>query len=69
MLFAEDTGRFARYADLYIDMVSMQLGYDALRILGFDLQALTAIGDEMAFLRDLAHAGKLVQGRFIARRP
>ena len=66
---AEDTGRFARYTKLYIDMVSMQLGYDALRILGFDMQALTAIGTEMAFLQELAEAGKLAQGRFIARRP
>ncbi|MBK6658726.1 MAG: hypothetical protein IPG43_11505 [Proteobacteria bacterium] len=28
-----------------------------------------AIGVEMAFLRDLADAGKLAQGQFIARRP
>lgn len=66
---ADDTGRFARYAALYMDMVSMQLGYDALRILAFDHEALAAIGTEMAFLRDLAEAGKLAQGRFIARRP
>lgn len=66
---AEDTGRFARYTALYMDMVNMQLGYDALRILGFDQEALTAIGVEMAFLRDLADAGKLAQGQFIARRP
>lgn len=65
---AEDTGRFARYTRLYLDMVGMQLGYDALRILGFDMHALTAIGTEMEILRELADAGKLVQGRFVARR-
>ena len=68
VLCAEDTGNFARYTGLYLDMVSMQLGYDALRILDFDMQALSAIGAEMVFLRELAAASKLVQGRFLARR-
>ena len=68
VLAAEDTGRFARYLDLYLDMIQMQLTYDALRIIGFDLVAMQTIGGDMAFLRDLAHAGKMTQGRFIARR-
>ena len=34
---AEDTGRFAPYVDLYLDMLNKQLTYDALRIIGFDM--------------------------------
>jgi ubiquinone/menaquinone biosynthesis C-methylase UbiE len=64
---AEDTGRFAAHIDLYINMVGMQLTYDALRIVGFDGNLMKTLGDEMAFMQRLAHAGKLVQGRFIAR--
>ena len=37
VLVAEDTGRFARHVDLYLNMLNMQLTYDALRIIGFDL--------------------------------
>jgi len=65
---AEDTGRFASYVDLYLEMVDKQLTYDALRILDFNADALGAIGAEMQFLRDLAHAGKIAQGRFIAQK-
>ncbi len=65
---ASDTGRFASYVDLYLQMVDMQLTYDALKILGFNEQAMTAVAGEMAFLRELAHAGKIAQGRFVARR-
>jgi len=68
VLEAEDTGRFAPYVDLYLQMVDMQLTGDALRILGYDTGAVATIGGEMAFLQGLAHAGKVAQGRFIARR-
>lgn len=68
VLEAEDTKRFAPCVDLYIQMVDMQLTWDAMRILGFDAGALAAMAGEMAFLQQLAHAGKLVQGRFVARR-
>ena len=66
---AEDTGRFAPYVDLYLEMIDKQLTWDALRLVGYDLQALGAIGEEMQFLRGLAHDGKIAQGRFVARRP
>lgn len=66
---AEDTQRFADYVDLYLAMVDRQLTYDALRLLNFDLATLDAVAGEMIFLRDLARAGKLAQGRFVARRP
>jgi len=65
---AEDTGRFAPYVALYREMVEKQLTYDALKLLGFDVEALAAIGAEMAFLHALGAAGKLVQARFIAHR-
>ena len=68
VLVAEDTGRFAPYVDLYLDMLNKQLTYDALRIIGFDLPLMKALGEEMAFMQRLAHAGKIVQGIFIARK-
>ncbi|HLA84248.1 MAG TPA: class I SAM-dependent methyltransferase [Thermoguttaceae bacterium] len=68
VLHAEDTGRFAPCVDLYLNMISMQFGYDALRIIGFDQSMLEAIGGEMQFMQGLAHAGKIAQGLFVARR-
>ena len=65
---AADTGRFAPYVDLYLQMVDMQLTYDALRVLGYDGDAVAAVAGEMAFLQKLAHEGKLAQGRFVARK-
>ncbi|MCX6902360.1 MAG: methyltransferase domain-containing protein [Verrucomicrobia bacterium] len=63
-----DTGRFAPCVDLYLDMLNKQLTYDALRIIGFDLALLQALGGEMVFVQQLAHAGKIAQGIFIARK-
>jgi ubiquinone/menaquinone biosynthesis C-methylase UbiE len=68
VLAAEDTGRFAPCVDLYLNMLNMQLTYDALRIIGFDIPMMEALGVEMNFTRDLAHAGKIVQGLFVARK-
>ena len=65
---AEDTGRFAPYVDLYMEMIGKQFTYDALRILNFDMNMLQAIGGEMQFLAGLAKAGKIAQGIFIARK-
>jgi SAM-dependent methyltransferase len=65
---AEDTGRFALYVDLYLDMLNKQLTYDALKIIGFDLPLMQAMGAEMVFMQQLAHAGKIAQGLFIARK-
>ncbi len=65
---AADTGRFAPYVDLYLQMVDMQLTYDALRVLRYDGNAVAAVAGEMAFLQTLAHEGKLAQGRFVARK-
>ncbi len=68
VLVAEDTGRFPSYVDLYLNMLTMQLTYDALRIIGFDMAQMEFLGGEMSFMRDLAHAGKIAQGMFIARK-
>jgi SAM-dependent methyltransferase len=68
MLKAEDTGRFAPHVDLYLNMLNMQLTYDALRIIGFDTALMESLGGEMNFLRDMAHAGKIAQGLFVARK-
>jgi len=65
---ASDTGRFAPYVELYQQMAQMQLTYDALRILDFDMQAMQAIAAEMQWMLGLSKAGKLAQGRFIARK-
>ncbi len=64
---AENTGQFAPFVDLYLNMLNMQLTYDALRIIGFDFELLKALGAEMVFMRELARAGKISQGRLVAR--
>lgn len=68
VLRAEDTGRFAPYVDLYLGMLSMQLTYDALRILGFDRALMESLAAEMSFMRELAHGSKIAQGLFVAKR-
>jgi SAM-dependent methyltransferase len=65
---AEDTGRFAAYVDLYLNMLNMQFTYDALKIIGFDQELMQKMGGEMVFMQQLAHAGKIAQGLFIARK-
>jgi SAM-dependent methyltransferase len=56
---------FASYLDLYIDMLTTQLTSDALRILGHNEKLFAAMGDEMEFMRQAAHAGKIARGRFV----
>ncbi len=66
VLRAEDTGRFAPYVDLYKGMLGKQLTYDALKIIGFDRDLFEAMAGEMAFMGELARAGKIAQGLFVA---
>jgi len=68
VLRAENTGRFAPYVDLYLEMLNRQLAYDALRILGYDSGLMEAMAAEMRFMQELAHAGKIAQGLFVARK-
>ncbi len=68
VLRVEDTGRFAPCVDLYLNMLNRQLTYDALRIVGYDMTLLEQLGAEMKFVGELAHAGKIAQGLFVARK-
>jgi len=68
ILIAEDTGRFAPYVDLYLNMLQKQLTYDALRIIGFDMDRMQAMAGEMVFMQELAHAGKIAQGLLVAKK-
>jgi len=52
--------------DLYIQMLTKQLSYDALKIIGDDMELFQAMGGEMGFLAEAAHAGKFGRGRWIA---
>ncbi|MBI4880566.1 MAG: methyltransferase domain-containing protein [Planctomycetes bacterium] len=65
---AVDTGRFAACMDLYLNMVGMQLTSDVLRIIGHDQELFRALAGEMSFMQELAHAGKIAQGQFVARK-
>ena len=65
---AEDTGRFAPHVDLYLKMLNMQLTYDALKIIGFNSELMKSMAAEMVFMQELAHAGKIAQGLFVARK-
>ena len=66
---AQDTGRFGPYVDLYLRMLDLQLTYDALKIIGFDTELMGTLAGEMQFMHRPAHAGKVAQGLFVARRP
>lgn len=68
VISAEDTRQFIPHIDLYINMLTLQLTYDALRCVHFNTNTLHALAQEMGFAQQLAHAGKIAQGRFIARR-
>lgn len=63
---AEDTGQFAPHVDLYLDMLTKQLTYDALKRIDFDMEMMQALGGEMTFIQQLAHDGKISQGRLVA---
>ncbi len=63
-----DTGRFANYLPLYLDVIEKQLTYDALKILGFDSMLAQKLLGEMRFLLGLAQQSKIVQGLIVARK-
>lgn len=65
---ADDTGRFARALNLYIQVVTEQLAFDVLRILDYSEKSLETIAGELSFMYEMAHAGKIVQGMFVARK-
>jgi SAM-dependent methyltransferase len=65
---AGHTGRFAPHVDLYLNMLNMQLTYDALKIIWFDAALMEQMAGEMRFMQQLAHEGKVAQGIFVARK-
>ena len=69
MAVAEDTDR-STHVDLYLDMLTKQLTYDALKRIGFDMELMQTLGGEMTFIQQLAHDHKISQGLLvIAHRP
>jgi SAM-dependent methyltransferase len=65
---SEDTGRFAPYFDLYRDMITMQLTYDALKAVDFDSERMNYLEAERDFVRQLGREAKLIQAMFVARK-
>lgn len=65
---AIDTERFPAYVDLYLDMLTKQLTYDALKRIGWDIDLMGVLGGEMQFIQQLAHDHKISQGLLIAER-
>lgn len=68
VLEAKDTKQFAPHVDLYLNMLNMQLTYDALKKIGFNTEVMGMLAGEMVFMQGLAHAGKIIQARFVARK-
>jgi SAM-dependent methyltransferase len=62
------TPEFAEYVDFYMKMLMDQLFFDALRIIGWDMDLFGAMGGEMAFMSETAHRGGFGRGRFVAVR-
>ncbi len=65
---AQNTGRFASYLPLYLDMIEKQLTYDALKIIGFDSALAEGLLAEMRFMQTLAQAGKIIQGLIVGEK-
>jgi len=62
------TEEFAGYVDFYIKMLTDQLMFDALKIIGNNMEMFQAMGGEMMNMAQQAHAGKFGRGRFIAKK-
>lgn len=56
---------FGKYVDLYLAMLTEQLTFDALRILGGGMALFQAMGGEMVDMQQKVHADKITRGRFI----
>jgi ubiquinone/menaquinone biosynthesis C-methylase UbiE len=64
----EDSADFARHIKLYIDMLSGQLMFDALKIIGEDMEHFKAMGNEMGFMLEMAEKGKFSRTRIVAEK-
>jgi SAM-dependent methyltransferase len=65
---AQDTGRFAPHFNLYRQIVTQQLTYDALKAVGFDAERMDALEREREFIAQVARETKLIQAMFVAHR-
>ncbi len=60
------TPDFADHIQLYIDMLTKQLTFDALRIINWDMNLMQAMGGEMMFMLEKARAGNFGRTRIVA---
>jgi ubiquinone/menaquinone biosynthesis C-methylase UbiE len=60
------TPEFADYIDLYLQMLSRQLAFDALCLIGWELDTFKAMGEEMAFMSAKAREGGFGRARIVA---
>ena len=61
------TEEFANYVDFYIKMLTDQLTYDALKIIGDNMELFQGLGGEMMYMSQVSHEGKMGRGRFIGK--
>ncbi len=59
------TKDFAEHIDFYIQMLTKQLSFDALRIIGWDMEMFKAMGGEMGFMARKAHEGCFGRARLV----
>ncbi len=64
----EDSADFAKHIRMYIDMLSGQLRFDALKILGEDMGLFAEMGGEMAFMLEMAEKGRLSRTRIVGKK-
>lgn len=60
------TAEFADYIEFYIGMLTKQLTFDALRIIGWDMNMMQAMGGEMGFMLQKAREGCFGRTRIVA---
>ena len=59
------TSDFADHIQLYIDMLTKQLTFDALCIIGWDMDLMQAMGGEMGFMLEKAREGAFGRTRIV----
>jgi ubiquinone/menaquinone biosynthesis C-methylase UbiE len=59
------TEDFAEYIGFYIQMLTKQLSFDVLRIIGWDEELFMAMGGEMAFMAEKAREGAFGRARLV----
>lgn len=62
------TEDFADWIDYYIRTVGRQKTFDALRIIGWDMDLFGAMAAEMKFMAEKAHQGSFGRSRLVARK-